>query len=168
MRVNKKTAFILGLFVWLVAVPFVHGVVPWLISLRWGGCGWAENQPKFWNLLGLLPVLIASGCLIWVMILGFANIPEQAKLEWNASFLITKGPYAFSRNPMYLGELGLWFGWSVFYGSAAIFIVFILLCVIVNYVILPREEHLLEKRFGEVYLLYKNTVPRWLGKFWNN
>jgi protein-S-isoprenylcysteine O-methyltransferase Ste14 len=30
--------------------------------------------------------------------------------------------------------------------------------------VLPREERGLEARFGETYLQYKRTVPRWLGK----
>lgn len=44
------------------------------------------------------------------------------------------------------------------------FIGFAVLRVVVNFVILPREERVLEARFGEVYRQYKRTVPRWLGK----
>lgn len=33
-----------------------------------------------------------------------------------------------------------------------------------NFRVVPREERTLEARFGEVYLHYKHTVPRWLEK----
>ena len=97
------------------------------------------------------------------MILGFAQTPEKEDLEWNTSFLLMRGPYAFTRNPMYVAELGLWLGWTIFYGSISVFIGFIIFCVGVN-LFLPREERALEARFGESYRQYKGKVPRWLGK----
>jgi protein-S-isoprenylcysteine O-methyltransferase Ste14 len=75
-----------------------------------------------------------------------------------------QGPYAFTRNPRYVAELGLWMGWTIFYGSLIVLIGLVVLWAVVNYMVLPREERALEARFGEVYLQYTRAVPRWIGK----
>ena len=80
--------------------------------------------------------------------------------------LLTPGPYAFTRNPMYLFELAFWFGWALFYGSIAVFVGFLLWVGMFNFVIVPYDERDLEARFGEAYRAYKAQVPRWLGLPW--
>lgn len=75
-----------------------------------------------------------------------------------------RGPYSFTRNPIYLAELVLWLGWALFYGSIAVMIGFLLWWMVFEFVIVPREERDIEKRFGEMYRTYKRTVPRWVGK----
>ncbi len=74
-----------------------------------------------------------------------------------------QGPYQFSRNPMYLGELVLWLGWVFFFGSVAVLIAFLLLVVLLNFQVVPREERELEAKFGDTYIRYKKRVPRWIG-----
>ena len=67
---------------------------------------------------------------------------------------MTGGPYALSRNPMYVSELTLWLGWATFYGSVGVLIGFvILLAALVASV--PYEERMLDARFGERYREYK-------------
>jgi protein-S-isoprenylcysteine O-methyltransferase Ste14 len=61
---------------------------------------------------------------------------------------------------MYVGELGLWFGWAIVYGSIAVAIGFVLLCVIVH-LFLPREERALRARLGDLYREYEGRTPRW-------
>lgn len=164
ISIPRWMALSLGLFVWLVAIPLAHGVVPWAISLLTPRYGWTEGRPALWNLTGLILVIVAAAGLIWIMVLGFAQTPERVVIEWNSSFLLMRGPYAFTRNPMYVAELGLWLGWALFYGSILVLVGSAVLHMVVNYVVLPREERALEARFGEAYRQYKNTVPRWLGK----
>jgi protein-S-isoprenylcysteine O-methyltransferase Ste14 len=65
---------------------------------------------------------------------------------------------------MYVAELGLWFAWALFFGSLGVFMGYIVLLSVVKLVILPREERGLEAAFGQIYLQYKERVPRWLGK----
>jgi protein-S-isoprenylcysteine O-methyltransferase Ste14 len=156
-------ALALGFFVWFIVIPLVHCGLPWAISLLMPRYGWTEGKPSIWNLFGLVVVAFAIVCLIWIMVLGFAQTPAKVKLEWNSSFLLMRGPYALTRHPMYVAELGLWLGWAIFYGSIIVLIGFTVLCGVVNFVI-PREERALEDRFGEVYRQYKRKVPRWFGK----
>lgn len=157
-------AVILALFTWLIVIPLVHGVVPWAISTLMHRYGWEAGFPGFWNRLGLIPVTIAAALLIWILVLGIAQTPDRVKLGLTPSFLMMRGPYRFTRNPMYLAELGLWLGWALFFGSPGVFIGCVALLSVADLVILPREERGLEAAFGQAYLQYKNRVPRWLGK----
>ena len=65
---------------------------------------------SLWNLLGLIPVLLGSVCLMWIMVLHFAQAPDRVQLERTPSYILRRGPYAFSRHPMYLSEVTLLFG----------------------------------------------------------
>jgi protein-S-isoprenylcysteine O-methyltransferase Ste14 len=99
------------------------------------------------------------------LVLGFAHVaevPERVELDWSPKLLLTRGPYAFSRHPMYLVELALWFGWAVLYGSVVVLVGFLLLCLVVG-MLAPREVRALEAKFGDAYREYKTRVPRWLG-----
>ena len=157
-------AILLALFVCLIVIPLAHGVVPWAISKLTHRYGWVHGSPGFWNLLGLIPVGVATALLIWTLIIGIAHAPKAVRLGLVPSVLITDGPYRFTRNPMYVAELASWLGWALFFGSRAVFLGCIALLLVVNLVLVPREERTLEAAFGQAYLMYKKRVPRWLGQ----
>ena len=159
----RWAAFIVSSILWVVGMPLAHGVLPWAVSLLTRRHGWTQG-PGIWNLLGLIPLAVGTACLIWVMVSHFARTPARVELEWTPQYLLIRGPYVFSRNPMYVGELALWLGWALFYGSVAILLVGTVLSAAMNWLAIPREERALEARFGEAYLHYKRTVPRWLGR----
>jgi protein-S-isoprenylcysteine O-methyltransferase Ste14 len=77
------------------------------------------------------------------------------------AYLATSGPYRFSRNPIYVAEGMIWIGWVVFFGSSVILTVFATLAVIVGPLVLRREENGLEARFGDAWVRYSKTTPRW-------
>ncbi len=160
VTIPRWMAIILALLSWLILIPIAHGVVPWAISTLMPRYGWEGRSPGFWNRLGLIPVTVAAALLIWILLLGIAQAPDRVKLGLIPSFLMMRGPYRLTRNPMYVAELGLWLGWALFFGSPGVFIGCVVLLSVVNFVILPREERGLEAAFGQTYLQYKNTVPR--------
>ena len=163
VTVPRWMAIILALLTCLIGIPLAHGVLPWAISTRMPRYGWAEGTPGMWNRLGLILVAIAAALLIWILVSGIAQSPKRLKLGLTPSFLMIRGPYKYTRNPMYVAELGLWLGWAIFFGSAGVLIGCLVLWSVVELVILPREERGLEAAFGPTYLRYKNGVPRWVG-----
>ena len=162
--VPRWIAILIGLIFWIVGIPLIYGVGPLALSLITPHYGWTDGQPSLWNFLGLIPVLVGSACLIWIMVLHFARAPERVELEPTPSYLLRRGPYTFSRHPMYLCELMLLFGWVVFYGSLAVLVALAVAGVFFNFVKIPQEERTLEARFGEAYREYRSRVPRWFGK----
>jgi hypothetical protein len=125
------------------------------------------------ELLGLVLVSIGIGGLVWVFSVLFAQFPKlpetveldegERLLSATSRVLVTHGPFAFSRNPMFLSGLIVLVGWAVFYGSALILIFAVVGWVFANYIKVPPEEHGLEARFGEFYRDYQKKVPRWIG-----
>ncbi len=49
----------------------------------------------------------------------YRDLPERVPVDWSPAILMTGGPYAISRHPMYIGELALWLGWAIPAGHIA-------------------------------------------------
>jgi len=147
---------------WAVGLLLVHAAVPWGISFLTPRIGWSNGSPGIVNWTSAILILPGLIIVLWTMALHFVRTPQRVEWERTPAYVLTQGPYQFSRNPMYLGELVLWLGWVFFFGSVSVFIVFLLLVVLMNFRVVPREERELEARFGDVYIQYKKRVPRWL------
>jgi protein-S-isoprenylcysteine O-methyltransferase Ste14 len=115
-------------------------------------------------MLGVFPLGVGVAGSLWTLGLHFAA--SRGRLDWepDKSYLITRGPYALSRNPMYLFELTLQLGWVVLYGSIAVFVAFLAWWAWFSFFQVPQEERAIEARFGEAYREYRSRVSRWFGK----
>jgi protein-S-isoprenylcysteine O-methyltransferase Ste14 len=80
-----------------------------------------------------------------------------------ASALVTTGPNAATRNPMYVGLTGLLAANAVRLGSWRAAIPVIAFVVVIDRVQVASEEAALLARFGEDYEEYRAAVPRWVG-----
>ncbi|HEU4476122.1 MAG TPA: isoprenylcysteine carboxylmethyltransferase family protein [Methyloceanibacter sp.] len=76
--------------------------------------------------------------------------------------LIVNGPYAFTRNPIYIGFVLAYFGLAIMLTSLWVLILLIPVWVILQRGVVEREESYLERQFDEPYRQYKARVPRWL------
>jgi protein-S-isoprenylcysteine O-methyltransferase Ste14 len=141
----------------------VHVAVPWGLSLLSIRHGWVDGRPGSWNLLALILVVAGIAGTVWMMALHYLAAPDSFLELAPGQKLLTPGPYAFSRNPMYLLELAFWFGWALFYGSLTVLSGFFFWLAMFAFVIVPFEERDLEARFGEAYRAYTARVPRWFG-----
>ena len=108
-------------------------------------------------------VLIAAGIAIMPPVLGrFRRAGTTFDVRKPASALIVDGPYRFSRNPAYIA-LTLWYlGIGLILGRAWVLLLLAPLLVVMDRLIVPREERHLKARFGEQYVRYKAAVRRWL------
>jgi protein-S-isoprenylcysteine O-methyltransferase Ste14 len=82
----------------------------------------------------------------------------------NVQKLVTYGIFAWSRNPLYIGNFFVWIGFCVISGVLWFLPVAVLLFAAEYGFIVRYEEGVLESIFGRQYLDYKNCVPRWLPK----
>jgi protein-S-isoprenylcysteine O-methyltransferase Ste14 len=172
-RISRRMAIITGAFIGSVVVPFDFLVLPWLVSLLMPRLGWTEHGPAVWNMLGLFPVVAGALGLVWVFGVIFAQIPNlppvleldegERLLTATSRVLIAHGPFAYSRNPIYLAGTFIWLGWAIFYGSVLFLVLTVVGWTLLNHLKVPQEERGLEARFGEAYRAYQRRVPRWIG-----
>jgi protein-S-isoprenylcysteine O-methyltransferase Ste14 len=108
-------------------------------------------------------LLLAIGFLlrVWATYLFYERHLKVISLV-PQKWLVTTGPYRFSRNPLYLGgNVFIFFGAALFLGSPAALMITALHLPLADRFI-RREEKQLEREFGEEFLRYKSQVRRWL------
>jgi protein-S-isoprenylcysteine O-methyltransferase Ste14 len=76
--------------------------------------------------------------------------------------IVRKGPYRFSRNPIYLAFSALQVGIALWVGSLWLLVTLVPALALMSFWVIPREERYLEARFPSEYLPYKSSVRRWL------
>ena len=148
----------------IAGVIFAHAWIPWFLSRFAARQGWLGGTPGLWNLLGLLFVAAGAVILTWALSLHFNAAPQGWRLEATPSYLLTSGPYAYSRNPLFVAEGVVWIGWTVFYGSLSVLATLVGISILAVSWFVPFEERKLEARFGDTYCEYKRRVPRWSGR----
>jgi protein-S-isoprenylcysteine O-methyltransferase Ste14 len=152
-------------FVWALLVYAIQILLPWAIAKIGPRFGWSESAPGKWNVTGLILVVIGLGLYAWCLSVHFRGYPASVRIGFSPPHLVGTGPYRYSRNPMYVSGLLAWLGWTIFYGSPAVFVVLLLLWSLFAFRVIPHEEHQLEALLGDDYLEYKRSVPRWFGRF---
>lgn len=76
---------------------------------------------------------------------------------------VTSGPFAHTRNPLYIANTMIYVGIVCLAGGHALWIAIAVAFSILQYsMIVSLEEETLEKLFGVEYALYRRGVPRWL------
>jgi protein-S-isoprenylcysteine O-methyltransferase Ste14 len=101
-------------------------------------------------LLGLAGRVWAAGCA--------GRHTRRASIE--APRLITGGPYAYVRNPIYFASIVLGLGMVGLLGDPWMLIPYVGVFVFLYASIVPAEEQFLQAQFGEEYARYRLHVPR--------
>ncbi len=76
--------------------------------------------------------------------------------------VVAVGPYRWVRNPIYLGALLIVLGEAWLFWSWPLLAYAGVLAVFFHAFVAGYEERVLGRRFGETYLEYRRTVPRWI------
>lgn len=79
-----------------------------------------------------------------------------------ASHLVTTGPYAISRNPIYLADAALLLAWALWLGNAAGVLMVPVFMRTLTRLQIRSEEQALAVKFAETYRDYCRRVRRWL------
>lgn len=110
--------------------------------------------------------IAALGELLRVWAVGYSGVTTRAEIV-TAPALVTNGPYAIMRNPLYVANaivaLGFWFAFSGGISIAegiALLVVVLALVVEVYAIIIPLEEAYLAGLFGQEYRRYLDAVPQ--------
>jgi protein-S-isoprenylcysteine O-methyltransferase Ste14 len=117
---------------------------------------WRPAWPA-WSRHGLGWPLILAGLLLAAWSVRAAADVDMERPDQ----LVRRGPYAFSRNPMYLAWMLVYLGIALLLQIAWLLL---LLPVVLlwTHLVVVGEERRLEGRFGTAYRGYKRSVRRYL------
>ncbi len=124
-----------------------------LLFLDWNS--WAFASPL--RFIVGLPLALLGGMLAgWgIVTAGWKNTSGQR------GGFVASGPYRFTRNPQYVGDIVFFVGVGVMANSVFLWIANVLLSLC--FVVAPlTEEPWLEEQYGDAYREYRTRVPRFL------
>lgn len=108
-------------------------------------------------------LMLVAGELVRVYAVAFiGSVSRTRNIATTGGKLITDGPFAVVRNPLYVGNGLMTLGFAVYAGSLWLVILTALLFAFQYHAIVSFEETLLRQRFGSVYEAYCRQVPAWL------
>jgi len=144
------------LFRWrsFTPVPVLLAAIPLLWRSRGGG-------GPAWAWTGLLLCLLGQALRAWVL----GQVPDGTSGQNErliATELNVSGPYARSRNPLYLGNLLITVGLCVVAHDLLLLVVVAVLFAVQYRAIIAAEEAFLRDRFAARFEEYRRDVPR----FW--
>ena len=159
LPVSKKVAYLV-----LGPLPHLAGYVggPLRVSRKGRRRGWTKGRPGRANVLGLIPVGAGAAFIAWAALGHYRKSPDEARLTPTPDYLVTEGPYAITRNPMYVGGAAMWAGWSLFFGNLRVAASGLGWFLAINRWGIPFEERMLQRKFGDTYEDYRRRVPRWI------
>jgi protein-S-isoprenylcysteine O-methyltransferase Ste14 len=153
---------------WLRAAIFtmlVPVVVGWYVPQRIA----AEASPVWpagWILVAT-GALLYFWCLLMFLLAGgtpavFFTRPLRFLIGSEPGEVVRRGPYRFSRNPMYVAVVTAILGQALVYRSSPVLRYGIAVAVVFHLVVVLIEEPHLRAVRGEEYKRYCTAVRRWL------
>lgn len=148
VRFPPPLVFLIGV---LVAVVFHYAVIPLPVPV--------DRMISTWS--GVLIGAIAVGFVITARVL-FSRT-GQSPIPWKPSpELISRGPYRFTRNPMYVGLTLFQIGLGIALNNLWISLFALPALTVVHFIAVLPEERYLSEKFGDSYRRYLTQVRRYL------
>jgi protein-S-isoprenylcysteine O-methyltransferase Ste14 len=135
------------------AIPIPFAVA--LLTLRNGLSAFS------WTLIAAGVILTVGGEAIRLAAVHRIGVISRTRSE-RLGPLVTGGPFAYVRNPLYIGNVLIWVGFAVTARLVWAAPVVAILLVAEYHAIVKWEEQLLDSRYGDQYGVYRTAVPRWV------
>jgi protein-S-isoprenylcysteine O-methyltransferase Ste14 len=123
------------------------------------------SNPNIYSMLfGFVFVVIGEFIRIWAN--AWAGSETRTTGGVGGTFLIVSGPYAYVRNPLYIGNVIIYFGLGIMSNAVFPYLQIIALAYFLfqYYAIVKEEESFLKTKFGDHYNDYCQKVNRFLPK----
>ncbi len=114
-----------------------------------------------WTYAAALPGVLALGLAFWAF-WHFKRARTPIEPFKVAHQLVTTGPYARTRNPMYTALLLLLVAWWLWLGSLSPILFIFLFPLAITRLFIRPEEAMLKDRFGTAFDAYAAKVGRWI------
>ena len=126
---------------------------------------------KYWHLsIEVLPYYKNIGTSLIVIACGILLFSQYTLKQAGTNIEPTKpttkivcsGIYAYTRNPIYLALCLILVGIGIRENSVLMLFCVLPLALMLQKMVIGKEEVYLEKKFGEEYMKYKNAVRPWI------
>lgn len=108
-------------------------------------------------------VILLGGISLQVICLqAFKRAKTTPLFKKPSTHVLQSGPYARSRNPIYIAVFLQFSGLALLVNSWWLILALPVLYVYLRFGVIAREERYLEQKFGDEYRAYRSQVPRWL------
>lgn len=143
----------------LVPPPIVYALG---FAIGW----WADRATGFsagvgLPLLGTLLVLLGGGIGLSALV-SFRRARTTFNPAGGTTAIVAEGPYAWTRNPMYVALTLGYAGFAFILGRVGPLLALPFVLLWIDRMVIRREEAYLEHKFGEAYRRYKDRVRRWV------
>ncbi len=117
----------------------------------------AHLAPSF----GVALIVIALALFVWA-VPQFFKVGTSIPPHRPSIALVHTGPYRLTRNPIYLSFMLLHLGLAIWINSLWVLLAIIPTALLLHHGVILREERYLERKLGQPYIDYKQSVRRWL------
>ena len=108
-------------------------------------------------------ILAAAALLLAVAgLFQFSRAGTTVRPDRAPTALLERGPYRFSRNPLYLSLAALQMGLGLAFGNLWVALLALATAALLARFVIVKEERYLAEKFGEAYRRYCRRVRRWL------
>lgn len=118
-----------------------------------------DPVPLWWCAAGV--AVVCAGETVRLLAVRHIGVISRTRSD-RLGPLVDTGPFAFVRNPLYLGNIALWIGFALVARVLWLAPVFAVLLLFEYHAIVSWEETLLTARLGAAYVDYTRRVPRWM------
>jgi protein-S-isoprenylcysteine O-methyltransferase Ste14 len=138
---------------------FVVGVaLGWILQSVLPG---APFPPALVRVVGPALGVLGGALIVWALV-AFRRHGTSADPRKPTRAVVAEGPYAFTRNPIYLSLALLTAGFALRMNLLGPLLLLPLVLLAVDRLVIAREERYLERKFSDEYRAYKARVRRWL------
>jgi protein-S-isoprenylcysteine O-methyltransferase Ste14 len=116
------------------------------------------SESILFQVIGLSLLFIATVLILWAQ--KHRRLMYKHDTSFMYKFLV--GPYLYSRNPTYLGFFLVVVGASLVMNMVWILVVGVIIFLLFNFVLIPKEEKLLMLQYKDIFLNYKKKVRKWI------
>lgn len=131
-------------------------------AMRWWYPLPLRLAPVGWRWALCVGCLVAALALIGAAVLTLRRARTPVEPWKPTRAIVDTGPYALSRNPIYVGFLALQLSYAWGRANGWALVLLPLTIGVLQWGVIGREERYLRERFGEPYRTYAARVRRWL------
>lgn len=112
--------------------------------------------------IGIFPAALGVGIYVWSA-WDFGHFGKGTPAVYDPpKFLVTRGAYAHTRNPLFIGVGSLLLGEAIFFESLTLLLYTTAFFLVAHLFVVLFEEPGLKKKYGASYDAYRQSVPRWI------